>query len=132
MSKAWRHRLAVRTEPSHGFNRGSIPLGATKLSSPSLSSPLGILVAGDNHLLVRGVKPDREMARYLVRRWTIPSVEDLLGRSEPMPEQWKITTKEFREDIEWAVVLEGYGEPSAAVTQLLAEVAARGVVVERA
>lgn len=25
----WLHRLAVRTLPSHGRNRGSIPLGAT-------------------------------------------------------------------------------------------------------
>ncbi|CDX23502.1 hypothetical protein MPLB_280082 [Mesorhizobium sp. ORS 3324] len=27
------HRLAVRTPPSHGGNRGSIPLGRTKLFS---------------------------------------------------------------------------------------------------
>ena len=28
MSQVWRHRLAVRIPPSHGGDRGSIPLGA--------------------------------------------------------------------------------------------------------
>ena len=33
ISRLWPHRLAVRTPPSHGGNRGSIPLGATITTS---------------------------------------------------------------------------------------------------
>lgn len=77
---------------------------------------------------MRGVKPELEMARYLVRRWIFPSVEDLMGVSAPMPKQWQITTKEFREDIEWVVVLEAKTEHTPAVAQLLGELASRGVI----
>jgi hypothetical protein len=93
-----------------------------------LLTPLGLIVCGDNHFLVRGLKPDREMARYLVRRWTFPSVEDLLGLSPPLPGDWVITTREFREDIDWVMVLPGEGEHTDAVGQLLRELEARGVV----
>ncbi len=85
-------------------------------------------MSGDNHFLVRGVKLEREMAQYLVRRWTFPSVEDALGLTPPVPGDWKITTKEFREDIEWVIVLPGEGEHTDAVKQLLEELAARGVL----
>lgn len=68
------------------------------------------------------------MARYLVRRWIFPSVEDVMGLSPPMPEGWRITTKEFREDIEWVIVLPASTEVSEAVAQLLRELALRGVV----
>ena len=72
------------------------------------------------------------MARYLVRRWIFPSIEDLLGTSPPIPADWQITTSEFRENIEWTIVLSCAQSPSPAVAQLVAEVAARGVAVEYA
>jgi len=72
------------------------------------------------------------MARYLVRRWIFPSIEDLLGTSPPIPAEWKITTSEFRENIEWTIVLSSRQEPTVAVAQLVAEIAARGVTVEYA
>lgn len=67
------------------------------------------------------------MARYLVRRWLRPTVEDLLGTSPPIPAEWKITTKEFREDIEWVVVVESETTVNPAVRQLLDELEARGI-----
>jgi hypothetical protein len=87
-----------------------------------------LIVCGEDHFLVRGVKPELEMARYLVRRWIFPSVEDVMGLSPPMPEGWRITTKEFREEIEWVIVLPASTEVSEAVAQLLRELALRGVV----
>ena len=70
------------------------------------------------------------MARYLVRRWIFPSIEDLLGTSPPIPADWQITTSEFRENIEWTIVLSCAQPPSRAVAQLVAEIVARGVAVE--
>ncbi len=96
----------------------------------SILTPLGLIVHGEDHFLIRGPKPDAAMARYLVRRWIFPSIEDLLGTSPPIPADWKITTSEFRENIEWTIVLSCAQSPSPAVAQLVAEVAARGVAVE--
>ena len=31
----WLHRLSARTAPSHGAKRGSIPLGATNITTPT-------------------------------------------------------------------------------------------------
>lgn len=84
-----------------------------------MTLPLGLIVCGEDHFLIRGVKPDLEMARYLVRRWTFPSVDDVLGLSPPMPSGWRITTKEFREDISWVIVLACSSVVSEAVRQLL-------------
>lgn len=45
-------------------------------------------------------------------------------------EGWRIVTRAFREDLEWAVVLRSTAAgPQLAVAQLLAEVAARGVEI---
>jgi len=44
-------------------------------------------------------------------------------------QQWSISTREFRENLEWAVVVPGDGEVSSAVAQLLAELAARGITI---
>lgn len=97
-----------------------------------LTTPLGLIVFGEDHFLIRGPKPDAAMARYLVRRWIFPSIEDLLGTSPPIPAEWQITTSEFRENIEWTMVLSCKQEPTSAVAQLVAEIAARGVLVEYA
>lgn len=88
---------------------------------------LGILVHGDNHFIVRGPHPDRETARALVRHWSVIRI----GAATP-PElgQWRISTKEFREDLQWAIVVPGDGETSPAVVQLLIELAARGIPIE--
>ncbi len=61
------------------------------------TAPLGLIVYGEDHFLIRGPKPDAAMARYLVRRWIFSSIEDLLGTSPPIPANWQITTSEFSE-----------------------------------
>ena len=85
---------------------------------------LGILVHGDNHFVVRGPLPDRETALALARHWSVIRI----GSSTP-PElsAWRISTREFRESLEWAIVVPGDGETSPAVVQLLNELRARGV-----
>src|SRR5689334_19312009 len=87
---------------------------------------LGILVHGDNHFIVRGSKPDRETALALVRHWSLIRI----GQVTPdalLP--WRISTKEFRENLEWAIVVPGDAEASPAVTQLLAELRNRGIPI---
>jgi hypothetical protein len=87
---------------------------------------LGILVHGDNHFIVRGPSPDRETAFALVRHWTLIQI----GQATPDSfRQWRISTREFREDLEWAVVVPGDGKPSPAVVLLLQEISARGIVI---
>jgi hypothetical protein len=87
---------------------------------------IGILVHGDNHFIVRGPQPDRETAVRLACNWTIIQI----GRSTPVDLQaWSISTREFRENLEWAVIVPGDGETSSAVIQLLDELSARGVTI---
>lgn len=43
---------------------------------------------------------------------------------------WSISTREFREDLEWAIVVPGDEKASPAVAVLLAELAARGVAIQ--
>lgn len=88
---------------------------------------LGLLVHGDNHFVVRGPEPDDATAQALVRHWSIIQI----GRQTPEHlHPWRISTKEFREELRWAVVVGG-GEHTAAVTQLLAELNARGIPIRR-
>jgi hypothetical protein len=87
---------------------------------------LGILVHGDNHWIVRGPEPDRETARALARYWSVIEI----GRTTPPAlAAWRISSKEFREDLRWAVIVPGEGETTPAVAQLLDELAARGIAI---
>jgi hypothetical protein len=87
---------------------------------------VGILVHGDNHFIVRGPLPDRDVARALIRHWSIIQIG---ATTPPSLEGWRISTKEFREDLEWAVIVSGNNEISPAVTQLLDELSARGITI---
>jgi hypothetical protein len=87
---------------------------------------IGILVHGDNHFIVRGPLPDRDVARALIRHWSIIQIG---ATTPPSLEGWRISTKEFREDLEWAVIVSGNNEISPAVTQLLDELSARGITI---
>jgi hypothetical protein len=87
---------------------------------------VGILVHGDNHFIVRGSLPDRDVARSLIRHW---SVIQIGPTTPPSLEEWRISTKEFRENLEWAVIVPGDSETSPAVTQLLDELSARGITI---
>ena len=44
-------------------------------------------------------------------------------------QKWTISTREFRENLVWAVVVPGDGEISSAVAQLLDELRSRGIVI---
>jgi len=89
---------------------------------------VGILVHGSNHFIVRGPLPDRTTALALVQHWSLIQI----GRSTPAAlAPWRISSKEFRGDLAWAMVAPGDGEHSPAVKQLLDEMAARGIVIDR-
>lgn len=87
---------------------------------------VGILVHGDNHLILRGPLPDREIALAFVRRWALPQI----GATAPAEfDRWQIVTKEFRENLQWAVVVPADTQISPAVTQLLSELSSRGIPI---
>jgi hypothetical protein len=90
---------------------------------------LGILVHGDNHFIVRGPLPCPRCALTLVRHW---SVIQIGANTRAHLEGWRISTREFREDLQWAVVVAGDAPVSFAVAQLLAELAARGIEIHNA
>jgi hypothetical protein len=87
---------------------------------------IGILVHGENHFIVRGPLPDRATTLALVRHW---SVIQIGVPTTTALDQWSISSREFREDLAWAVVVPGDGEISQAVAELLGELLARGVAI---
>lgn len=90
---------------------------------------VGILVCGDNHFIVRGPLPDRATALALARHWSLIQIGQV---TPPSLRPWRISTKEFREDLQWAVIVPGDGPRSAAVARLLQELAARGIAIHDA
>jgi hypothetical protein len=90
---------------------------------------VGILVHGDNHFIVRGPKPDRATALELARHWSLIQIG---GKMPPHLEGWRISTREFRGDLRWAIVVPGDSEMSVAVAQLVNELRARGIAVSNA
>jgi hypothetical protein len=90
---------------------------------------VGILVHGDNHFIVRGPLPGREAALALARHWSLIQI----GATTPLSlQRWSITTREFRENLQWAIVVPGESEISPGVTTLLEELLARGITVHHA
>ena len=85
---------------------------------------LGIIVHGDNHFIVRGRLPSRSEAEALVRHW---SVIQIGAKTPPELMPWRISTKEFREDLQWAVVVHGRSAMTGTVARLLEELAARAI-----
>src|SRR5579872_565817 len=98
------------------------PTRAWKLNT----AMVGILVHGDNHFIVRGPLPDREAAFALVRHWSIIQIG---AGVPPLLDGWHIVSREFRENLEWAVVVPGAGPMSPAVTTLLEELLERGITL---
>jgi hypothetical protein len=89
---------------------------------------VGILVHGNNHFILGGPLPDETRALALARHWSVIQIGD---QKSAALEQWEIRTKEFRENLEWAVVVPGDREPSPGVVIMLAELSARGIAVHR-
>lgn len=86
---------------------------------------VGILVHGDNHFMVRGPRPDPAAAQALARHWSIIRIGAV---TPPELARWTITNKEFRENLQWAVVVPEPTPHSPAVVQLLKELAERGIL----
>jgi hypothetical protein len=89
---------------------------------------VGILVHGNNHFILSGPLPDDATALALARHWSIIQIGQTKSSSFG---QWQIRSKEFRENLEWAVVVPGDREASPGVTQLLGELSTRGVTIRR-
>lgn len=87
---------------------------------------VGILIHGDNHFIVQGPLPDRGTAIALVRHWSLIQIG---APTPPHLDRWVIVSRAFRENLEWAVTVPGEVETSPAVTKLLAELSAHGIVV---
>jgi hypothetical protein len=87
---------------------------------------VGILVLGNNHLIVRGPFPDRETSLALARHWSLIQIGQT---TPPALARWTISTREFRGNLEWAVIVPGDGEIAPAVAQLLAELSRRGITI---
>jgi hypothetical protein len=89
---------------------------------------VGILVHGNNHFILSGPRPDESAALALARHWSViqigPPKSQSLG-------QWQIRTREFRENLEWAVIVPAERDISPGVAELLAELSARGVAIDR-
>jgi hypothetical protein len=87
---------------------------------------VGILVHGDNHFIVRGPLPNRDVALALIRHWSLIQIG---VTTPPALDPWRISSRELRENLEWAVVVPGDSEISPSVTQLLKELSARGITI---
>ncbi|HYL78485.1 MAG TPA: hypothetical protein VEU96_30110 [Bryobacteraceae bacterium] len=87
---------------------------------------VGILVHGDNHFIVRGPSPDRATALALVQFWSCIQIG---ATTPPGLDRWTIVTREFRENLEWAVTVAGDKQASPAVAQLLTELSSRGITI---
>ena len=91
-----------------------------------MNGPVGILVCGDNHFIVDGPRPDAETARALATHWSLIHI----GLETPVVlKKWTIKTREFRENLTWAVIVSGEGTMSPAVMQLLGELRERGISI---
>ncbi len=62
----------------------------------------------------------------LVRHWSLIQIG---GTTPALLDPWRISSREFRENLASAVVVPGDGEISPAVAELLSELTARGIVV---
>jgi len=96
---------------------------------PVLTGMLGILVHGGNHFIVRGPLPGKTVAEALAGHWSLIQID---RETPPELDQWRISSKEYRENLAWAVIVPGEGEISPAVSQLLDELSGRGIVIHDA
>jgi hypothetical protein len=96
----------------------------------------GILVHGSNHFIVRGPLPDRAASLALARHWSLIQItvpeDGPAATANASLRGWSIITREFRENLAWAVVVPGDGEISSAVRELLGELSARCIAIHDA
>jgi len=87
---------------------------------------VGILVHGNNHFILSGPEPSEAEAIAAARHFSLAKIGEPVSNAF---DKWEIRNKEFRENLEWAVVVPGDAEVSHGVSQLLGEMAARGVTI---
>jgi hypothetical protein len=88
---------------------------------------VGILVHGNNHYILSGPRPSKEEALELARHWGVVRIGEPVSSALGA---WEIRSKEFRENLQWAVVVAGERGSSPGVLELLRELAGRGVDIE--
>jgi len=89
---------------------------------------VGILVHGNNHYILSGPLPNEAEALAMARNWSVVHIGE--AKSQRF-ERWEIRNKEFRENLDWAVIVPGDRQTSPGVAELLGELAARGVEIRR-
>ncbi len=89
---------------------------------------VGILVHGDNHYILSGPLPNETEALAIARNWSLVQIGE---PASPIFQRWEIRNKEFRENLQWAVIVPGDRQTSPGVAELLGELAARGVEIRR-
>jgi hypothetical protein len=89
---------------------------------------VGILVHGNNHFILGGPRPDQPEAVALARHFSLIQIG---APAAATFEKWQIRDKEFRENLEWAVVVPGERGASPGVLELLVELEARGIKIEK-
>jgi hypothetical protein len=87
----------------------------------------GILVHGNNHYILSGPRPTEAEALELARHWSIVRIGEPVSSTFGA---WEVRTKEFRENLHWAVVVPGERETSPGVVELLSEIAKRGITIQ--
>src|SRR5258708_35221126 len=87
---------------------------------------VGILVDGDNHFILSGAEPTEAEAIAMARHFSLVKIGEPVSTAF---ERWEIRNKEFRENLEWAVVVPGDAEVSRGVSQLLGGLAERGGMI---
>ncbi|GAC1631849.1 MAG: hypothetical protein NVS9B14_04310 [Candidatus Acidiferrum sp.] len=87
---------------------------------------VGILVHGNNHFILSGPEPTEEEAIATARHFSIVKLGEPVSNAFG---NWEIRNSEFRENLEWALVVPGDAEVSPGVSTLLAELAERGVII---
>jgi hypothetical protein len=89
---------------------------------------VGILVHGNDHFILSGPRPTEVDALALVRHWSVIRI----GEPPSMAlQKWQIRSKEFRENLEWAVIVPGDRDISPGVAKLLEELTARNIRIDR-
>ena len=89
---------------------------------------VGILVHGNNHYILSGPLPNEAEALAMARNWLLVQIGE---QASPIFQRWEIRNKEFRENLQWAVIVPGDRQPSPGVAELLGELAASGVEIRR-
>ena len=89
---------------------------------------VGILVHGNNHFIRSGPVPDDATTVALARHWSIIQIGEAKAS---IWGQWQIRSKEYRENLEWAVIVPGDRDVSPGVAELLAELSSRGETIRR-